>query len=207
MPLLDALLAMVAPHECLVCTREQGLLCMACAAAYRPPTPSIEPPRGVEGLWVWSEYTGVTKLLLKRYKFDHAWAAHKVIASLVVQALPRLPAQTIVVSVPTASSRQRQRGYDHAALLARSVAARRGLMYAALLARTGQSRQVGATRRQRQQQLAGVFNVPRPWLCVGRSILLIDDVMTTGASLEAAATTLLQAGAIEVNALVFAYKN
>jgi predicted amidophosphoribosyltransferase len=75
-----------------------------------------------------------------------------------------------------------------------------------LLARRGQSRQVGARRMQRTTQLVDAFHPIRPSLIQGAHILLVDDIVTTGASLEAAARVLKQAGAKRIDAVVFAQK-
>jgi ComF family protein len=113
-------------------------------------------------------------------------------------------ASVLLVPVPTASSRVRQRGYDQAVLLAKALARQADFPYASLLLRSGQQRQVGASRRQREAQLASAFVVRRAKKIEGARVILVDDVKTTGATLEAAALALKQAGAKSVEAAVFA---
>lgn len=72
------------------------------------------------------------------------------------------------------------------------------------LVRLGQQQQHTATRAQRLTQLAKAYTVPRPELVVGKYVVLVDDVITTGATLEAAARALKAAGAKRVSAVVFA---
>jgi ComF family protein len=110
----------------------------------------------------------------------------------------------IVVPVPTASSRRRQRGYDQAELIARQLAKLCGLRYTKLLRRRGNSRQVGSSRQLRRLQLADAFYLTHPSMVRGQSVLLIDDVLTTGATLEAAGQVVKQAGSKRVMAAVFA---
>ncbi|MDL2341577.1 MAG: phosphoribosyltransferase family protein [Patescibacteria group bacterium] len=119
-------------------------------------------------------------------------------------ALYQPPATTIVVPLPTATSRVRQRGYDQAALLARNYSKLTGLSCLPCLARVGQQHQRGASRQQRLEQLQRAYRVKRRFSLAGASVLLVDDVTTTGASLRAAADTLLRAGATQVSAIVFA---
>jgi len=133
-------------------------------------------------------------------KFERARAATATIASAL--HAPPISTQTVVVPIPTATTRMRQRGYDHAKLIARHFARLNHVAYAPALARMGQHRQVGASGERRRQQLATAFRATQP--LAGKCIILIDDVVTSGATLEAAARTLRIAGAARVDATVFA---
>lgn len=108
----------------------------------------------------------------------------------------------VVVPIPTSRQRVRQRGFDHALIMARHIAYGEDLVYQEYLRRKGSTRQVGATRRQRQQQMKYSLSVHGD--VQGKDIVLIDDVTSTGATLEAAATVLKEAGARKVSALIFA---
>jgi predicted amidophosphoribosyltransferase len=99
----------------------------------------------------------------------------------------------------------RQRGYDQTRLIARVFAKQRGLPCDELLVRRGQSRQVGSDRKHRQEQAAKNYQSKQN-IAKGTEVLLIDDILTTGATLEASAKILYQAGAKTVNAVVFAQK-
>lgn len=126
-------------------------------------------------------------------------------AGFMQETLPYLD-DALIVPIPTATIRLRRRGYDHTRLLARQLSRLLGLPYATALARLGQSRQVGTKRTERISQLAGAFYVKNAGLIKGAHILLVDDVVTTGATLEEAARTLKRAGAKTVDAAVFAQK-
>lgn len=118
---------------------------------------------------------------------------------------PPLPPDVIIVPIPTATKRIRTRGYDQAALIARQLAKCRGVQYREALFRTNNTRQVGAGRHGRRTQLKGVFISRRPDELTGKQILLVDDVLTTGATLESAAYTLRKCGVTVINAVVFAH--
>lgn len=120
--------------------------------------------------------------------------------------LPRLPPDVVICPAPTANKRVRARGYDQASLIARSLARKRSLTYVELLRRTTSTRQVGANRLERAAQMQAAFTIMKPSMVNGASILLIDDVMTTGATLVAAASLLRDYGAKDVMAAVFAHK-
>ncbi|HSW66010.1 MAG TPA: phosphoribosyltransferase family protein [Bacillota bacterium] len=147
-------------------------------------------------------YEGMAKEVVYGLKFGRKRMAARDIALALAARFSKIDA-TLVSHIPTAPSRVRQRGYDQAALIARALARELGLPYAPLLMRLSNDRQVGRTRIQRRQQMRGAFRVTRPEL-LNQHVLLIDDVLTTGATCEAAAQTLQKAGAKRVSAAVFA---
>jgi predicted amidophosphoribosyltransferase len=93
------------------------------------------------------------------------------------------------------------RGYDQAQVIARELAKRRQLAYRQLLSRSGTFRQVGASRESRFSQLKGAFTAKGH---TPSHVLLVDDVLTTGASVESAAKELKRNGAKTVDVAVFA---
>jgi ComF family protein len=111
-----------------------------------------------------------------------------------------LPAGAAVVSVPLARGRRLERGYDQAALLADAVcraAGARGARLRAALVRVRETPpQVGRTREERARNVAGAFEAGPA--VAGRDVVLVDDVVTTGATADAAALALRRAGARSV---------
>lgn len=134
------------------------------------------------------------KELLNKYKFERTRAAYAPLADLLHHTLPALPDDVVIVPVPTIAPHIRERGYDQTILLARQLARIRGVAYAPLLRRKTNSVQRGASRKQRAQQAEQAFKADN---CTGR-YLVIDDITTTGSTLDAAAKVLLAAGAAEV---------
>ncbi len=147
-------------------------------------------------------YDAAAKELVYKLKFDRCRKAADDMAALLADCL-EVRECTVISHIPTAPARVRQRGYDQAALIARALARRVGISYATLLVRTGEQRQVGQKRTQRQRQMRNAFRAIRPEL-LNQHVLLIDDVLTTGATCEAAAQALKSAGARRVSAAVFA---
>lgn len=217
MSIFDLLVGVIAPHECLGCGAEGAIACKDCLntipiaarQCYKCLTPSENgftcekclpsaPLAQVQSVTV---YAGLAKDLLWSLKANNAQAAAKPMAKAMLQLTDT---DVILVPVPTATSRVRQRGYDQAVLLARELARQIQNPLVKALARTGHTHQVGAPRSQRLSQLAGAYYIRSTKPVQNKHVLLIDDVMTTGATLEAAAKALLQAGAQRVDALTFA---
>ncbi len=126
------------------------------------------------------------------------------IAVLMRPQLVYFGTEVLLVPVPTATTRVRERGYDQAVVLARELSRLSGRTSACPLVRLGQAHQVGASRAARLRHLDGAFRVRYSDKIKGAHIVLIDDVCTTGATLESAARALREAGAKQVDALVFA---
>lgn len=154
-------------------------------------------------VWVASEFTDLAKELIHAFKFERTQAAAPIVASYMHELLPYLE-DIAIVPVPTASSRVRLRGYDHTKLIAKELAMLMNLPYLPALSRLGQTRQVGAKRQQRVEQLENSFRVNDSIGINKARILLVDDVSTTGATLGEAARTLKRAGTKQINAVVFA---
>jgi len=181
------------PGRCYRCLRPSlsGLTCPDCSA--------ISSLHRVQAA---TAYAGVAKELVWRLKSAGAKTAPRHMADLLVSRLSVTP-RTVIIPVPTATSRVRSRGYDQAKLLAHELSRKTRLPYRDCLVRSGKTRQVGTSRRQRLNQLHDAFRVKNARNLTAMDVLLVDDVMTTGATLEIAATTLRSAGAGRVEAAVF----
>lgn len=155
-------------------------------------------------VWICTGYDGPAKELIYKLKFQRAKAGAKNIAVVMDHLLPDIPEDVIICHVPTASARVRQRGYDQSELIARHLARKRKLPQKVLLRRFGKSRQVGSGRRERFEHLKKALKVRPRTITGGEHVLLIDDITTTGATLEAAANVIRKAGAKTVDAIVFA---
>lgn len=219
MNLLESLIDILAPLECLNCRAEGGLLCTKClinlptvsSRCYncRKPTADWQvctECRGsssLDSLYIASVYSGFAKDILWQLKLAGVRSSATLIASKIVPLITQ-GKQTLLAPVPTATSRARQRGYDQADLIARELSRLTATPYRKLLARSGQMHQHGLPRDRRLEQMSSAYRVTKPSKVKNANILLIDDVITTGATLESAARVLIEAGASSVSAAVFA---
>ncbi len=179
-------------YRCYALTRDY-VCCRSCRSSLRH-------------VWPATLYHGLAKDLLYMYKFGRAQAVAYTLAEELDAVLPHFPADVVVTYVPTATRRIRQRGYDQAELLARRFASRRGLVCRRLVTRLTQTRQVGASRSQRIAQMSRAFCMANPTVAVPNTVLLIDDILTSGATIESVAMVLRDGGVRHVDAAVFAQK-
>ena len=154
--------------------------------------------------YIASHYDGVIKDLITRLKYHNAIDNARIIGSLMSESV--VDKYDAVVPVPTSAKRYRQRGYNPSLEIARSVSDIIGTKCIDGLIRFGNTRQVGADRQQRLSQLEGMIGMKsrKANKLNGAKVLLVDDVLTTGATLSESAKTLKEAGARYIDAVVLA---
>jgi ComF family protein len=151
-------------------------------------------------------YEGAARAAVVALKFRSGRHLAPLMGELLRHELERRPLRAeIVVPVPLAHSRLRQRGFNQAMLLAEQIAAHAGgVVVDDLLVRENRPAQRTLTAARRIVNLQGAFACIRPERVAGRRVLLVDDVATTGATVSACADTLAAAGASRISALAFA---
>lgn len=199
------------PHYCCSCGKIGGILCdyckydiiqeqsIQCFACLRPAdyfggvckACEVHYSKG----WFVGVHRGALREVIAKYKFKRARATNVILADLLYDTLPELPAGTVVTCVPTVRAHVRERGYDHAELVAKGFARLRGLSYSSPLSRATNTMQRGAKKAVRLQQAKSAFKAKN---IQGGTYLLIDDVSTTGATMNYAAKALKDAGAFDV---------
>jgi predicted amidophosphoribosyltransferase len=176
------------------------VLCTRCGrrlAAAEPLTGNGPP--GLDRAWSSAPHDGVARDLVAALKFRRLLPVAELIADRIEWRGPASLLSGAVVPVPTARLRTLARGFDPAAEIAAALARRTGLALRPCLARSGGARQVGKSRAQRIGQPPHVHLRDE----APRSVLLVDDVLTTGATISACARALRGAGAIRVVAITF----
>lgn len=203
MKLLHAVAAGLAPPLCSACGRScrpGAIVCTRCARrlAAAEPLAGAGPP-GLDRVWSSTPHEGVARDLVSALKFRRLLPVAELIADRIHWLAPAELLSGTIVPVPTARLRSVARGFDPAAEIAAALAEQTKLPLQSCLVRRGGGRQVGKRRAQR----IGHPPLIRPRGEVPRSTLLIDDVLTTGATLSSCAQALRQAGAVRVVAITF----
>lgn len=151
---------------------------------------------------VWP-HEGDWQQLVLDYKFRQMpWLA-EVIAGEMVPFLEE-PGD-VIIPVPLHRNRLQERGYNQSILLAKALSKRTGIPWENALIRLRDTpHQTGGNRMLRQHNLKGAFAVRKPFAIDGKKVLLVDDVLTTGATLLECSKTLRQAGAASVDSITVA---
>lgn len=156
-------------------------------------------------------YDGALRELIHMFKYQRIRSAAPVLGAMLGQAYAKLGiiGPLLMVPIPLWPGKQRSRGFNQAEEIARSFLrayAGSGIQLStALLVRTRETvSQTGLTRHQRRANLQGAFSVTRPEKLHNQTVVLVDDVMTTGATAGECARMLLRAGAKQVFAVTVA---
>ena len=214
------LLDVAFPARCPGCGREGPPICDACAPALDA---RLELPAGISiGLpsdvpapllqleWC-APFGGLVRKALHELKYGGETRLATPLGEAVARRWHRAAAGgDVLVPVPVHADRARRRGYDQAELIARAASRALGLPCAPILERTRATiAQFDLDRRTRATNVRGAFRLrsgapARTSPLAARWIVLVDDVVTTGATLSACAEPLLRAGAIGVSAITVA---
>jgi predicted amidophosphoribosyltransferase len=204
---LAGLITLFAPPLCIACGADAGRaapLCRDCRGRMRPLTAASTDAAASSSPWAAFAYEGPAGAMIRALKFGGRIAiADAMAAQMAAHAPPELLSGD-VIPVPVHPSHRRRRGLDHTAALGRALARRTRLDYLECLARGGDPLpQVGRGRRARMRGPAGSI-VVASGLDPPERALLVDDVVTTGATLAACATALRAAGCQQIAAIAYA---
>jgi ComF family protein len=153
-------------------------------------------------------YAGVVRKRIHQLKFGGKLHCIPPLVELLAATLDKYgrPGTEFVTPVPLHVKRLRQRGFNQSALLAKMLGRRLGLpvRFDALIRKHWTEPQTRLNRRERLENVQDAFDAPHPALVEGRSIILVDDVFTTGTTISECARVLKSAGASSVHALTVA---
>lgn len=211
--MLETIFRAFAPHRCCSCGDNGALLCDNCKNniiidKYENCIGCLQ-PCGPTGLckncarkfdciqaWCLGERKDVLKQLGDRYKFDCKREGGRVFSDLLNDILPILPEDVVVVGIPTTRSSVRARGFDHTGLIVKLLAKSRSLQTSQPLVRSTKKTLHFLSHAERIDLADTLFT--RSEEEVPKKILLIDDIVTTGTTLRAAAQILKANGCEEL---------
>ncbi|MDP4125468.1 MAG: ComF family protein [Bacillota bacterium] len=214
-------------EACVLCGREGGPICLTCTTDYLHPElgrckgcgklivatkihcldcETGKGPKHLDQVTAWGHYTGELREFIRNIKFGaHPREVMKIARPFSDWAISQLPVVDGVVAVPMHAARLAERGYNQAEVICSALHWELGLPLLLGVERIEPtSSQVMLSRQERLRNLIGAFGVRQPEYLKGRSVWLVDDVTTTGATLEAVAKVLRESGVRSIYGLCLA---
>jgi ComF family protein len=161
--------------------------------------------RGFDAVYSYGSYEGTLRELVHLFKYGGVRPLARTFGQLMGQALPRDAGFDVIVPMPLHWFKQWQRGFNQADLLAREIGKKWNVPVRSVIRRKKSTRpQAGLTNAKRRANMSGAFQIARGKPLQGMRVLLVDDVVTTGATASACARVLKRAGAAHVALLALA---
>jgi ComF family protein len=161
--------------------------------------------RGFDAVYSYGSYEGTLRQLVHLFKYGGVRPLAGTFGKFLAQALPRETAFDVIVPMPLHWFKQWQRGFNQSDILAREIGKKWNRPVRNVIRRKKATRpQAGLTNAKRRANVSGAFKVARGRSLTGMRVLLVDDVVTTGATASACARVLKRAGAAHVALLALA---
>ncbi len=195
-------------HDLLEAEEKAGRICTRCQRELQPERLALQGEFLDGGLSIYI-YEGHVRRSIHRFKFNGRKEYAPVYARLlcsIAESVEWIKEAELVTFVPTNRRNERKRGYNHAALLAEHIAQNLGLHFRPMLSKTRETKAMyGLKPYERRANIMGAIKVAcEPEQIIGKTILLIDDIFTTGATAGECARMLRMAGAAKVFVLTVA---
>jgi len=161
--------------------------------------------RGFDAVYSYGSYEGTLRELVHLFKYGGVRPLSRTFGRFLAQALPRETSFDVIVPMPLHWFKKWQRGFNQSDLLAREIGKKWRVPVRTVVRRRKATRaQAGLTNAKRRANMSGAFKIPRGRSLAGMRVLLVDDVVTTGATASACARVLKRAGAAHVALLALA---
>lgn len=209
---LEAILALIFPQRCPACRQwTDGCswcsICLAKTAKARQVSLPLHKLIWLDSCLTVADYTGAVQRLIRDMKFRRISRQAANLAQLLEYGInsSRYSGIDTVVPVPLHAARLKERGFNQTELIFKPWAKRQGFVWAEALERTRPTiPQWELNLKERRKNIKGAFAVTRPELVVEKRILLVDDIFTSGLTMDECAKVLKRAGAVEVKGLALA---
>lgn len=201
---------LLCPYSCILCGERGGYLCLCCKKYWmselskerkRVKSKVLKENSGFSGVWVGGFRKGVLERMIKDYKYGRKRGLGVDLVD-IWEGL-EFGEEWVVVPLPTIKKHIRERGFDHSLRLAKELVGRKGWRMDRLLVRDKNTVQVGVDEEMRLKQAKEAYKIRGKIDPKGR-YLLLDDVMTTGASMRAARDLLRKEGVKKIGLIVLA---
>lgn len=215
MKLFDYVLELLYPPRCMLCRKilcdNEKDICHKCADAM-PCILNFEPRRDIDNIRLCVApfvYKDELRKSLHRYKFAGAASYSRIYAEFIAKSIDENAISCDIISwVPVSKRRLRERGYDQSELIARALADELGVPCVELLRKVKENKRQSSlsSKEERKRNVAGAYRCIAKEELIGKRILLVDDIITSGETISEAAKMLRRSGCTEIYAAAAALR-
>lgn len=193
------LIEAILPRRCTGCGKEGKYICEKCSL-FLSEAPSIFPGNGLEELVSVWEYEGLIKKLIFKIKYEGIFdAIDELIKKAFEKREPCLSENTIITFVPMFKKKEKQRGFNQAELIAQKIGKMTERRVVPLLEKIKDvPSQTELNKEEREKNVKGIFRVLKQFSASFSDVLLVDDVWTSGATMNECCKVLRKAGVKKV---------
>lgn len=202
----DVVLSYIFPQFCLACNKEGRLLCSGCMRSMPIQAAFFVPDNALDGVWYVTEYQDDLLIgnIMHAYKYLYMTKIKDIMTDWIATAsLGELGQVDYIVPIPLHKRRLAERGFNQAIHIAHGISQKIGAPNSSVLKRTKSTRQQARlSRKERFNNVADAFRITDISYITNKHILLVDDVYTTGATMNECARIIKEAGAASCTGFV-----
>ena len=204
MTILEIMLNILFPEKCAVCGKLGESICLNCYDKLK----KLEINNNYKDIFFLYKYQGVIRNLILSYKFKDKSYLYKTFSKCMLKnknLCNFLKSYDIIIPVPLHKKRKMERGYNQSALIAKDLAKNLKLKYYDILIKnTNTKPQSSKSLKERKESVVGIYEIKNKSLVKGKSVVIFDDIYTTGSTLEECKKVLLKCKAKKVGLLALA---
>lgn len=203
----DSLLLLIFPEKCRGCGKKGKPLCNECFKKIPPlNVSSIRGKEPIIKIFSYTSYSGLAKKIITDFKFKGIKSLAEPLAQMAIEVLPkplRPPGNTLLLPIPLHHLRYKERRFNQSELIAKQISEQTSIPVCNnSIIRTGNTSFMHKlTTKQRRKNIKGAFKAVQPELLKDKTIIIIDDIFTTGATVEEFAKVIKETGAAQIYAL------
>ena len=204
MTILEIILNILFPEKCAVCGKPGESICLNCYNKLK----KFEINNNYKDIFFLYKYQGIIRSLILGYKFKDKSYLYKTFSKCMLKNKNMcnfLKSYDIIIPVPLHKKRKMERGYNQSALIARDLAKNLKLKYYDILIKNTNTKPQSSKKfKERKESVVGIYEIKNKGLVKGKSVVIFDDIYTTGSTLKECKKVLLKYGAKRVGLLALA---
>ena len=198
--IFSAIADLIFPYKCVICHKENEIICQKCLKSLKPlPCNIIEPRDGIDKIYCYEAYTGNLKTVIQKLKFNKKQKIADILGEKMAEILKVNLAgleNMILIPVPLHKKREKERGFNQSLLICKKISEKLNIPYLQdNIIRTKETKYMyRLSKKERFANVKQAFKIVNPESIKNKTVIIIDDIFTTGATISQIAKLLKKNG-------------